>query len=668
MISKNEYYQLIEEIEKHDRLYYVENHPKISDYDYDQLYKKLEKIEADHPEWVSSTSPTQRVGDPLSKGFKQVRHVTPMLSLANTYSSQELEDFIHRVHKLLERSQVDFYAELKMDGVAVSVRYEKGIYTRALTRGDGSQGDDITANLKTLRVIPLELKGRDIPDVLEIRGEVFMPHVAFQHQNKKKEEAGEESWANPRNAAAGSLKLLDPKETARRGLSVVFYGLAETERPFVATQSDVHDFLKKHGLPTFSSHHHVVCKNVDELLRFAESIEKGRKDLPFDIDGIVIKVNPLKYWPMLGTTGKSPRWAVAYKFAPEQVATKIEEITVQVGRTGVLTPVAELHPVFLAGSTISRATLHNQEEVERKDIRVGDWVTIEKGGDVIPKVVSVDKKRRPHGTHPWKMPSRCPMCGTPVVHHSGEVAVRCPNVQGCAQQKVRRLIYFVSKSAMDIDHMGEKVVEQLVELGLVDRPSDIYRLTEKDLASLEGFKEKSIQNLLEGIEHSRHCTLARFILGLGIRYVGEETAEILAQEAGSIDHLAKMSQEALLAVPGVGEKMAEAIVLFFEDRQHLKEIEALLAAGVRPQAPKKVRHTDSAFFGKTVVLTGSLQNYTRTEAEQLIRERGGKISSSVSKNTDFVLVGDEPGSKFDKAQKLDVPILSEKKFKEMLDL
>ena len=434
MTTKQDYLKLVEEVRKHDQHYFGESKPHISDYEYDQLFAKLKKIEAEHPEWVVSTSPTQRVGEPLTAGFKQGTHSMPMLSLDNTYNSDELGDYIKRVHKLLEKTEVAFCSELKMDGVAVSVRYENGVYTRALTRGDGRKGDDITANMKTIRAVPLVLHGSHIPDVLEIRGEVFMPHKAFQDQNQKKEEAGEEPWANPRNAAAGSLKLLDPHEVATRGLSAVFYGLAESEQPPVVSQHLVHEYLSKLGLPVFSEEHRAICHSIEEILNFAHKIEKKRDLLPFDIDGVVIKVDHLRYWSQLGTTGKSPRWAVAYKFAPEQATTRIKEITVQVGRTGVLTPVAELEPVFLAGSTISRATLHNEEEVHRKDIREGDWVVIAKGGDVIPQVIEVDKKRRPHGTHAWKMPTHCPVCGTHVVRTEGEVAVRCPNLRGCLEQ------------------------------------------------------------------------------------------------------------------------------------------------------------------------------------------------------------------------------------------
>ncbi len=665
-MNKQAYLKLIDEVQRHDRLYYVEHAPEISDYAYDKLYKQLQEIEKEHPDWTVSTSPTQRVLEKTTKGFKQAAHSTPMLSLDNTYSAEELESYIQRVHKLLEKKEVPFCAELKMDGVAVSVLYEKGILVQALTRGDGKKGDDITANMRTIRSVPLQLTGSHIPETIEVRGEVFMPHKAFQRQNQKKEEAGEELWANPRNAAAGSLKLLDPAQVVERGLAAVFYGLAEGDHPEVHSQHQVHELLRKWGLPIFAPKHRAVCASIEELLKFAKNIEAERDDLPFDIDGIVIKVDLLKTWPILGTTGKSPRWAIAYKFAPEQAVTKIREITIQVGRTGVLTPVAELEPVFLAGSTITRATLHNEEEVARKDIREGDIVTIEKGGDVIPKVVEVDLKKRTQGTHPWKMPSKCPFCKTPVVKNPGEVAVRCPNTAECLQQQIRKVTFFAGKGAMDIDHLGEKVVEQLVVKKLIYKPSDLYSLTQHDLAKLEGFKEKSINNLLRSIEASKKVSLARFILALGIRYIGEETAEILAREAASIKALAEMSKEELLNIEGVGEKMAEAIISYFSEEKHHKEIKALLQAGVQPEAPKKISRTDHTFFRKTFVLTGTLHSYSRDEATQLIKERGGKVTGSVSPKTDYLLVGEEPGSKLDKAKKLHVQLLTETQFKTLL--
>ncbi|MBS0619929.1 MAG: NAD-dependent DNA ligase LigA [Verrucomicrobia bacterium] len=662
MSTKEAYRKLIAEIRRHDR-HYAEAKPVISDYAYDQLVKQLQEIERDHPDWVSASSPSQRLWETVSKGFRQMEHAVPMLSLANTYSREEVEDFVQRVHKLLGREEVVFCAELKMDGVAVTVLYEKGILVQALTRGDGRKGDDITANLRTIRSIPLEI---DMRGTLEVRGEVFMPHKKFQELNEEKEAAGEELWANPRNAAAGSLKLLDPKEVARRGLQATFYGFADEIHPPVPTQFQCHEYLHEIGLPCFAAAFRKRCCDVDEILKFADAIEEKRHHLPFDIDGIVIKVDLLKYHDQMGTTGKSPRWAVAYKFAPEQALTRIADITVQVGRTGVLTPVAELEPVFLAGSTIARATLHNQEEVERKDIRIGDYVVIEKGGDVIPKVVSVNLKKRPHGTRPWKMPTHCPSCGSRVIHSEEEVAVRCPNAESCPEQEMRRIIYFASKDAMDIDHLGEKVVEQLFTKKLVRRISDLYALSASDLEKLEGFKEKSIDNLLKSIAKSRHVTLARFLLALGIKYVGEGVAEILAEATGDIDALAAMSVEDLKEIQGIGEKIAHSVVQYFRDPTHLKEIHRLIERGIRLEAPKRTRRLDHLFSGKIFVLTGTLSGLSRSEATELIKERGGKVTGSVSSKTDYVLVGEDPGSKLDKARELKIEILSETDFKKLL--
>lgn len=586
-----------------------------------------------------------------------------MMSLNNTYSEEELGDFVKRVHKLLEKKAVAFCCELKMDGTSISLRYEKGHLVHALTRGNGKVGDDVTANIKTIKSVPLKLSGSNVPDVMEVRGEVYMTLATFHAINAGREEEGLEPFANPRNAAAGSLKLLDPREVAKRKLNICAYGIAEGHSP-VDTQHEVHPYLKKVGLPIATADHVAVCHDLDHIVKFAEKIHKERGHLPFEIDGIVVKVDELKLHGQLGVTGKAPRYAVAYKFAPEQAVTRVNEITVQVGRTGVLTPVAELEPIFLAGSTISRATLHNQEEVARKDIRVGDWVSIEKAGDVIPQVVKVDFKKRPRDSKPWHMPKHCPICRSEVVHVKGEVAVRCPNPK-CGGQRVRRIIYFASKHAMDIEHMGERVVEQLVEKGLVSRISDIYLLDEKDLSKLEGFKDKSIKNLLDSIEASRKCPLSRFIMGLGVKYVGTETAELLAEEAGDLDKLIEMSFEDLLAIEGIGEKTAKAIAAFFKDKDNREEIRLLLAHGVHPQKMKK-KISGHPFSGKIFVLTGALQHYTRDEAMALIKERGGKTSGSVSKNTDFVLVGDEPGSKYDKAKELGIKILTEEQFKKML--
>ncbi len=665
VLSRQQYIQLVEEMIEHDKHYYDECKPVISDREYDRLMHELLRVEKQHPDWTLPESPTQRVSEAPTKGFVQKEHLVPMLSLANTYSQEELSDWIGRVHKLLEKKAIDYCCELKMDGTAISLLYEKGHLVHALTRGNGRKGDDVTRNIKTIPSVPLKLKGVHIPERIEVRGEVFLSLATFRALNAQREDEGQEPFANPRNAAAGSLKLLDPKEVAKRKLNIVCYAIAEGQSP-KATQIETIHYLKSVGLPTSKPEFVAHAHNLEGIWKFAEKILKAREHLAFEIDGIVVKVNDLRAHDTLGVTGKTPRYAVAYKFAPEEAETRINDITVQVGRTGVLTPVAELEPVFLAGSTISRATLHNADEIERKDIRIGDMVTIEKGGDVIPKVVKVDFRKRPKSSHPWKMPRECPVCGTKVEHRDGEVAFRCPNPK-CEGQRVRRLFYFASKHAMDIDHMGEKVVEQLVEKGLVSRVSDIYTLDEAALSQLEGFKEKSIHNLLASIDASRKCTLARFIMALGIKYVGTETAELLADEAGDLDHFLHFKEEDLLAIDGIGEKTAQAIAEYLHDKDNLHEIKRLLHHGVSPGKTEKRKRTDHAFSGKIFVLTGTLAHYTRDAASDLIKERGGKVSGSVSKKTDYVLAGEDPGSKYDKAKELGVSIISEEKFRKMLD-
>lgn len=659
-----EYKQLCEEIWRHNRLYYIDQSPEISDYDFDILLKRLEVIEAAHPAWVTQDSPTQRVGEMITEGFRTVTHRTPMLSLANSYSREEVEEFIRRTQKLLGKSDLAFTCELKMDGIAVSVCYENGRFARGVTRGDGKQGDDISSNLRTVANLPLKLAGCEIPSLLEVRGEVCMPHASFRKQNEEKERSGEPQWANPRNAAAGSLKLLDPKEVVKRGLKVYFYGIAEESTGQLTSQSDVHRYLHAIGLPTLE--YHQICRSIQEIWEFVEKIRHLRSSLPYDIDGVVIKVDSLQDQKKAGTTAKSPRWAVAYKFAPEQATTVIHSITVQVGRTGVLTPVAELEPVFLAGSTIARATLHNEEEVRRKDIRIGDTVIIEKGGDVIPKVVNVDLSKRKEGAAPWEMPRNCPSCGSEVERIPGEVAVRCPNLAGCPDQLLRRIAYFVAKKAMDIDGLGEKIVEQLVEAGYVARPSDLYKLTAEQLFKLEGFKEKSVDSLLRGIESSKAVSLPRFIMALGIKYVGEGTAELLAHAAGSLERLIEFSREELLELEGVGDKVADAVIDYFKNPEHLEEIGRLLALGVAPQQIAIVDHGDHPFKGKSFVLTGTLAAYTRDDAASLIKARGGKVVGSVSKNTDYLLAGEAAGSKLAKAEALGIKILTEEEFISLL--
>lgn len=655
---------LVEEIWRHNKLYYIDHAPEISDQAFDFLLKNLEAMEREHPEWITRSSPTQRVMESLTEGFKTVGHVVPMLSLPNTYNREEVELFIKRVIKLTGRKEHTFSLELKMDGLAVTATYINGELVQGATRGDGVNGDDITSNLRTIKGLPLKLS-HNPPALLEIRGEVFMPHKEFERLNKQKMAQDEPLYANPRNAAAGSLKMLDPKEVERRGLSTVFYGIAQIEGHTLQTQFEIHKYMKNLGIPTLKQIR--IASNVDEIFQFADEVQEMRKQLPFDIDGIVIKLNDLKEQQLLGAAGKNPRYAVAYKFAAEQAATKILDITVQVGRTGVLTPVAELEPVLVSGSTIARATLHNQEEVDRKDIRIGDTVTIEKGGDVIPKVVQVNLAMRPVGTVKWEMPKNCPACGTPVVREESAVAFRCPNSLTCKEQVLRRIIYFAGKDAYDIENFGEKVAEMLFKKGYIQTPADIFKLTREELETLDNFKEKSVQNLLKSIESAKTVPYDRFIMALGIKHIGTQTAELLALKSQSVDKLMEMTKEELLQMEGIGDKVAMAVLEFLSNPESKREIEKLLERGVTPIPLKKAAYDDHSFSGKTFVLTGSLGNLSRLEAAKLIKERGGKVTDSVSKKTDFVLVGSDPGSKYEKALKLGVSILTESEFMQLVE-
>lgn len=661
-MTYSDYLALIEEIKAHDIAYYGHANPLISDYEYDQKMRSLLDYEKKHPDQVAEDSPSKKLLEPQASGFERKEHLSPMISLSNTYSFQELKEFVERVERLLGEKKISFFSELKMDGVAISIRYEKKKLFHALTRGDGRLGDDVTLNVKTIQDLPLEVQDPSFPDSIEIRGEIYMLLSTFREINLEREEEGLEPFANPRNAAAGSLKLLNPKEVAKRKLKLLCYGVGEAVMP-AKTQEEVCELLKKWGFPTARLEHRAFCQKVEEIEAFANRIEKERSLLPFEIDGIVVKVNDLSAHRILGSTGKVPRFATAYKFEPLQAQTKIVAITVQVGRTGVLTPVAELEPVLLAGSKISRATLHNQEEILRKDIRIGDVVTIEKGGDVIPKVVQVDFTKRPSDSVVWHMPTHCPICKEKVVIHEKEVAVRCPSPT-CLGKKERQIEHFASKQALDIENLGTKVIEQLIQKSLIARASDIYLLDREKLSLLEGFKEKSIHNLLSSIEKSKKCSLDRFIMGLGIPSVGKETALIIAQKAKSLDHFLQMKSQDFLLLEGIGEKTAHQIEEFLQDQDHLEEIFLLLKHGVLPQP---VETKEGIFSGLSFVLTGTLENYTREKAAEEVMKRGGKILSSVTKKTSYVIVGKDPGSKLGQAEKLSIPILDEKAFLELLN-
>lgn len=662
-ITQQKYQELCREIWKHNRLYFVENNPEISDYEYDMLLKKLDEIEKAHPHWVSQSSPTQRVGESPIEGFKQVTHALAMLSLANTYNKKELQDFMQRVEKGLEKKDVLFCLEYKMDGTAVSLIYERGKLTQACTRGNGKKGDLVTHNIRTIKNLPLELDIPNPPQLLEVRGEVFLRKDTFKKLNEEKERAGEALWANPRNAAAGSLKLLDPKESKKRCLDIALYGISRQDPPQIQGQFEGFSYLKSLGLPTVD--YVKRCHRFTDVWSCIQEVENKRPQLPFEIDGVVIKVDSYKEQEILGATGKHPRWAVSYKFSPERAESTIQSITLQVGRTGVITPVAELDPTFLAGSRISRATLHNAEEIKRKDIREGDCVMIEKGGDVIPKVVEVVLEKRKKDAPVWQMPKLCPSCQSLLVQNEAEVAHRCPK-ENCPEKKQRQIIFFVGKSGMDIEFMGEKLVVQLMQKGFVKNLADIYRLDAGKLFQLDGFKEKSISKLLESLEASKKVSLSRFILALGIPYVGMQTAQLIAGKTQELDKLLRVTCDELLEIDGVGDKVAQSIVNFFTNPKEKESIQDLLSLGVDPKenGPKNIE--GHLFAGKVFVLTGTLENLSRLQASQLIEERKGKVSNSVSRKTDYILAGEGAGSKLSKGKKLGITMLSEEEFKNIL--
>ena len=659
--TQEDYNHLCDKIWQYNHAYYIQNQPLITDYEYDQLLEDLEAIEKLHPSWLKKSSPTQRVGESLLGGFQVVSHEVSMLSLNNTYAYEEVELFMNRVKKISKKSSLEFCCEVKMDGIAISLIYQQGKLFRAITRGNGKVGDDVTQNVKTIRNLPLQLQEKKT-SLMELRGEIFIEKKQFHYLNKQRQQQGADLWANPRNAAAGSLKLLDPQEVSNRHLSCILYNMVQGEPSWMHKQSQIFDYLKLLGLPALSKYK--VITKLDEFIDFSNRILSLRDELPFEIDGIVIKVNDKSLHASLGNTHKSPRWAAAYKFAPEKTFSRIEDIQVQVGRTGTLTPVAVLKPVSLAGSTISRATLHNQEEIKRKDIRIGDSVIIEKGGDVIPKVVEVCKDKRPSHSVPWVFPTTCPKCKHPLVKLDNEVAIRCPNVQRCPEQVIRRLSFFVSKPAMNIECLGIRIITQLYSAGLLKSPADIYALKEEDLLPLEGFQEKSIRNILTYIQESKTPALHRFIMALGIKYVGISAAELVAQRASSIDKLMIISKAEMANIKGIGDRTATSIENYFKDPFFRAEVDALLKNGIKPisDQPQFKGTSPHSFHYKSFVLSGTLENYSRSEVEKLIKDRGGKVSQSISRKTDYLLLGKKPGSKLEKAMNLGVEILSEEVF------
>ena len=660
--ARKEIEKLRSDIERHNRLYYVEAAPEISDREYDALLKRLEEIEAQFPELVMPDSPTQRVGGEPLKGFESVRHTVPMISLANTYNKEELVEFDARVRKLLAGVPCSYVLEPKIDGVAISLRYENGLLVRALTRGDGTTGDDVTANIKTIRSIPLRLNKGDKgvrPEILEVRGEVYMTREGFVRLNEERQEAGLEPFANPRNACAGSLKQLDPREVARRPLDAVFYGIGECSSVF-ATHQQILAALPAYGLRTAPAYW--TCLDIQSVLEKLDILESMKRDFPFEMDGGVIKVNERGLYDRLGSTAKSPRWAVAYKYEPEQAETLLREITIQIGRTGVLTPVAELEPVRLAGTVVKRATLHNEDEIRRKDIRIGDRVIVEKAGEIIPAVVRVVTEKRTGTEVPFDMKAACEALGVTPVRREGEVAWR---VAGELQEMIRRkLVHFASRGAMDIEGLGESVVGQLVsELGLTS-PADLYDMTKEQLLGLERFAEKSAQNLIDAIEASKQQPLARLLFALGIPHIGAGAARVLADHFGSLDALLAADLETLEAIRDIGPVAAQSITGFFAADETRTLIGRLRAADVN--LSQRGAGQSSEFAGLTFVLTGTLAGMTREAAGEAIRQRGGTVSSNVSKNTDYVVTGEKAGSKLRKAEELGVRVLDEAAFLKLL--
>jgi DNA ligase (NAD+) len=652
-------------IEYHNRRYYQLDDPEISDYEYDRLMRELATLEERFPDVDRTASPTQRVGAAPLEKFSTVTHLTPMLSLGNAFSEEEVIEFSERLKRLLgDKTDVDFVAEPKIDGVAINLVYEQGVLIVGSTRGDGFTGEDVTQNLRTIRALPLKMKSHThdhIPDRIEIRGEVYLEKEAFRKLNERRTEQGESPFANPRNAAAGSLRQLDPRITARRPLNIFCYGVGSIEGKSFSTHRDTLKALHEWGFPTNPNIEQ--ARDIQECISYYRRIESIRETLPYEIDGIVLKVNSLSLQDRLGTVSRSPRWAVAVKFAPTQATTVIEDIIVGVGRTGVLTPVAVMKPVQVGGVTVSRATLHNEDEIAKKDVRVGDTVIIQRAGDVIPEVVKVIDSKRTGKETPFRMPDKCPVCGSKVVRLEGEVAKRCIDL-ACPAQIQGNIKHFVSRGGMDIEGLGDKIVNQLLDAGLIGDPADLYGITKEQLLELERFADKSAENLVTAIARSKHPPLERLLFALGIRHAGEYVAKILTKKFGSIGKIEAASQEELTEIEGIGPIIAESLFKFFHEPHNLKILRKLEQAGVRPVVER--RETTSVLEGKTFVFTGGLKNFSREKAKETVESLGGTATSSVSKKTDYVVAGEDPGSKYEKAKKLGVTILDEEGFVKLI--
>lgn len=643
--------------------YYVLDKPSVPDSEYDEKLHELQKLEEQFPEFLTEDSPTQRVGGEPLAGFQKVEHRVPMLSLSNAFNEQDIRDFARRASQGVE-GDISFVCELKIDGLAVSLTYENGKFVRGATRGDGTVGEDITNNLKTIRSIPLTLKE---PETIEVRGEAFMPHQSFLKLNEERLKKEEEAFANPRNAAAGSLRQLDPKIAAKRHLDIFLYAVGEWENNDITTHSGRLEKLKELGLKT--NPEWKKCSTIEEIMEFIEYWTKERPNLNYEIDGIVIKVDRLDQQEELGYTAKGPRWAIAYKFPAEEVMTKLVDIELSVGRTGVVTPTAILEPVRIAGSTVGRATLHNEDLIREQDLRIGDTVVLKKAGDIIPKVVRVVEEKRTGDEQEFHMPDNCPACGNELVRLEGEVALRCNN-PNCPAQLIEGMIHFVSRNAMNIDGLGEKVVAQLFQENLIETIADLYRLDREELLKLERMGEKSVQNLLEAIEASKSNSLERLLFGLGIRFIGAKAAKILAMEFETMESLQKATYEDLVTIDEIGEKMADSIVQYFQEEKVIDLLNELRELGLNMEytGPKKQEASseESVFAGKTVVLTGKMETYTRNEAKELIEALGGTVTGSVSKKTDILIAGEAAGSKYDKAVKLGIMIWDEEQLQEAL--
>lgn len=663
-IDKQRIQELREEIRRHERLYYIDAQPEISDQDFDRLMRELEDLEQQNPDLITPDSPTQRVGGQPLEEFQTIPHRVPMLSIGNTYSEEELREFHNRVLRGLNGDKPTYVVQPKVDGVAISLIYREGRFERAVTRGDGKQGDDVTQNVRTIRSLPLRLHNDSVPAYLDVRGEIYMPSQAFLKMNQEREDAGEAPFANPRNATAGTLKLLDSKLVAKRPLDLFVHTIGEWEGGEYATDFELLEQLQKWGLRLVPGC--TLEYSIDDVVARMQEWDRKRHELAFEVDGLVIKVNQYAQREILGFTSKSPRWVIAYKFAAEEAETTLLNIDLGVGRTGAVTPRAILEPVPLAGTVIRHATLHNFEEIKRKDIRIGDRVVIQKGGEIIPKVVRVLTEKRDGSQAEYQPEMVCPSCGSEIVQEGDEVAFRCINLS-CPDQLKRRLAHFVQRSAMDIEGVGEMLIEALVNKNLVARLSDLYHLKKDNLAALERMGEKSAQNVLDGLEKSKSRSVDRLLFAIGIRHVGNHLASVLMENRKSIWELKDLSIEQLSQINEVGPTVAETVYDFFNQERNLEELRRLQEAGLpfEQEIVEADKTQETPFTGKIFVLTGTLTKYTREEATEIIQKRGGRVTGSVSKNTDYVLAGEKAGSKLDKAEKLGVKILSEEEFERM---